>query len=138
MPFPGDDVVGGNPPPTLILIANTFESIDILAARLVFAHNSNSGSYRNNGPRSNTNPAPRADGGDHELYAMRSDDNNIHNKLERKNSDISSRELLSNGAMPSSGVVSVEGASGRPYSHSQGNEGISKTVEFRIYETRDT
>ncbi|KFA81648.1 hypothetical protein S40288_09175 [Stachybotrys chartarum IBT 40288] len=111
--------------------------IDILAARLVFAHNSNTGSYRNNGPRSNTNQAPRADGGDHELYAMRSDDKNMQKTLERKNSDISSSELLSNGAMPSSGVVSIEGASGGPYSPNQGNEGISKTVEFRMYETRD-
>jgi hypothetical protein len=101
--------------------------IDILASRLVFANQGNSGeAYKGNNHSSNHATRPHADDDAIQLFSVPSNSSQIH--IQDTNG--------SRGSQSPSGMNSVVERSASKHSP-EGPGGISKTVEFRIYETKD-
>jgi hypothetical protein len=70
---------------------------------------------------------------------MSSEDGRTGKTMNRKNSTTSSKEHLTYGVLSSSAVVStIEGSPNSSPANDRENVGISKTVEFRVYEMRDS
>ncbi|KAI9148969.1 hypothetical protein HJFPF1_11013 [Paramyrothecium foliicola] len=103
--------------------------IDILASRLVFANHGNSGdNYKPNGHSSKNVTRPAAEDDAIQLFTVPSNGSQVHIQGDGDPDSRNSQHL-------SSGVSSIAERSHTPYRSEVG--GISKTVEFRIYETKD-
>lgn len=119
-------------------------SIDILASRLAFATDGRSGSYHSNGMKSSSHNTPGSRvrpqdiEGDFPMFPLPTSSNHVRITAERRTETRrSSQEFIIEGQGNQQTTVSeADRSSNGSDVRERDMGGISKTVEFRVYEAR--